>query len=301
MIKRDDAWRRNPLYHQAIETLRIKVLESVTGDTMIKKALFPVFIFLSLTLNLQAQSALLSFDDVTSFLSIQQKSELLSQGELTEFHFDTFVPLLLPPVKMEDSLRSKVREGELNMGIEGLFLYSDFDMTSYRENPEKSLLGLYNALRSVSTLEGTEYYSASRDEMRTLFEESWRIPDLDSEKQKMEDSRVTSIPANDSFFIHQKDKSFGKHESEMSFQYSSPVIRAVIINQTPMYYKGILKAINPEHLQIHLVIIPTDKGLLFYGISAADTINIKAFREKANNSFYNRVKALYAWYISIIG
>ena len=68
----------------------------------------------------------------------------------------------------------------------------------------------------------------------------------------------------------------------MGFVYASPVIWSVIINQTPMYYKGFLKAINPRHLQIHLVVMPTDQGLLFYGISAADTLNIKAFREKAN-------------------
>jgi hypothetical protein len=64
-----------------------------------------------------------------------------------------------------------------------------------------------------------------------------------------------------------------------------------------MFYNGLIRVIKPERMQVHLIIIPTDKGLLFYGITAADALNINAFRKKANNSFYNRVKALYQWYI----
>jgi hypothetical protein len=254
--------------------------------------------FFTMTITaLPAQTDILSFDRMTSFLSSEQKSDLINKGELTEFHFDSFDPLLLPETGMSGDIRKMVLDEELNMGIEGLFLFKEFDMESYNANPEKTKLDLYNTLRSVSTLEGTEYYSASRDEMRALFVESWKIPDLDSARDRLPDPVVSTIPTSDSFFIHQKDKSFGKHESEMGFVYDSPVIWSVIINQTPMYYKGFLRVINPQQLQIHLVVMPTDRGLLFYGISAADTINIKAFREKANNSFYNRVKALYAWYI----
>ncbi|MBF9014915.1 MULTISPECIES: DUF6675 family protein [unclassified Oceanispirochaeta] len=249
-------------------------------------------------LPLSADSDLLSFDELTSFLSRDDKTTLLNDGELTRFHFSTFDPLLLPPVDLSDDLRKKTLENDLNMGIEGLFLFKDFDVDAYNADPEKVKLKLYNILRSVSTLEGTQYYSASRGEMRDLFVESWMIPDLKSKNKMMDDPIVSTIPASDSIFIHQKDKSFGKHESEMEYIYDSPVIWSVIINQTPMYYKGFLKAINPEKMQIHLLAMPTDEGLLFYGITAADTLNIKAFREKANNSFYNRVKALYAWYIS---
>jgi len=267
---------------------------------MIKKAIALCLLFLGLGASLFAQSKILSFDSLTYFLSKDQKTELVDKGELTQFHFKTFDPLLLPHVGMDNELRDMVMKAGLNMGIEGLFLYKDFDVKAFQKDPDKVELALYNALRSVSTLEGTEYYSASRDKMRTLFEESWQIPDLDSPNDKLKDPVVTSIPNRDSFFIHQKDKSFGKNESTMDFIYKSPVIWSVIINETPMYYKGILRAISPENLQIHLVVMPTDKGLLFYGITAADTINIRAFREKANHSFYNRVKALYGWYISQI-
>ncbi|MDC7234243.1 MAG: hypothetical protein PQJ58_13500 [Spirochaetales bacterium] len=250
------------------------------------------------TVSLSADSDLLSFDQMTSFLSSSEREALLSEGELTRFHSGSFDTELLPPVTSASDIKTLTTEGGLNMGIEGLFLYSDFDTDAFEADPAGMLLKMYNILRSVSSLEGTRYYSASRGEMRDLFVESWMIPDLDSPKTRLDDPLVDTIPAEESIFIHQRDKSFGRHESSMDYHYDAPVIRATIINRTPMFYKGFLKAVNPENMQIHLVIVPTEKGLLFYGISAADTINVKAFRERANNSFYNRVKAMYGWYIS---
>ncbi len=246
--------------------------------------------------SLSAQSQLLSYEEVTSLLTADQAAELQSKGEVTAFHFGEFDTELLPPIPQSSRIEDYISSQQMNMGIEGLFLFKDFSMDDYRKDPEGYSLMLYNTLRSVSTLEGTQYYSASREEMRDLFVESWVIPDADSPKDKLPDPLVTSIPARDSFFIHQKDKSFGKNESIMEFYYESPVIAAVITNKSAMYYNSLIRVIGPDKMQIHLVIIPTDKGLLFYGVTAADSLNINAFRKKANNSFYNRVKALFHWY-----
>ncbi len=245
-----------------------------------------------------SDDVLLSFNELTSILGREDRETLLNDGELTRFHFADFDPLLLPPVGITEALKAKTREVDLNMGIEGLFLYRDFDTQAYLDDPEAMELELYNILRSIRSLEGTMYYSASREEMRELFVESWRIPSLDDPKTVLDDPVVSAIPDKESIFIHQRDRSFGKHESEMTYTYNAPVIWTDITNQTSMYYKSIIRAIKPEQLQIHLVVMPTDEGLLFYGITAAETINMKAFREKASNSFYNRVKALYNWYIS---
>ncbi len=250
---------------------------------------------------LPAQTPLLSFETVTSRLTPEQKRDLIKNEEITAFHFGDFNTELLPPVPQEQEIRSLLSSQEMNMGIEGLFLYRDFPVDDYRKDPDAYSLMLYNTLRSVSTLEGTQYYSASRGEMRDLFVESWMIPDLDNPGKKLPDSVVAKIPRSDSFLIHQKDKSFGKNESLMEFHYDAPVISSAIINKTPMYYNSLIRVIGPEKMQIHLVIIPTEQGLLFYGVTAADSLNINAFRKKANNSFYNRVKALFHWYTRELG
>ena len=261
----------------------------------LRRIILPLLLLVS-GISLSAQTELLSYDSVTRRLSPSQAAELQNSGEVTAFHFGEFDTQLLPPIPQSSRIEEYISSQQMNMGIEGLFLYKEFSMEDYRKDPEGYSLMLYNTLRSVSTLEGTQYYSASREEMRDLFVESWVIPDADSPKEKLPDPMVTSIPESDSFFIHQKDKSFGKNESLMEFYYESPVIASVITNKSAMYYNSLIRVIGPDKMQIHLVIIPTDKGLLLYGITAADSLNINAFRKKANKSFYNRVKALFHWY-----
>ncbi len=262
---------------------------------MLKKMVMALALILLFTGGIFAQE-LLSFEQITGFLDREQKETLIKDGELTQFHFDDFDPMLLPDTALTSRIRETVASMDLNMGIEGLFLDRDFDIEAYKADPEAVLLTLYNVFRGVSTLEGTQYYSASRGEMRDLFVESWQIPSPGRAEEKMADPLVEKIPLEESIFIHQKDKSFSKHESKMTFVYEAPMIWALTVNESSMYYKGFIRVMKPHHMQIDLLVIPTDKGLLFYGISAADTLKIKSFREKANKSFYNRVKALYAWY-----
>jgi len=155
---------------------------------------------------------------------------------------------------------------------------------------------LYNILRSVSTLQGLEYYSASRKKMRTLFEESWAVSDPSDSKTKISDPVVNAIPAMDTIYIYQKDKTFGKNFSRMEFRAGKKTFSSTIINITPMRYKGFIKVMDKENLQINFIIIPTAEGLLVYGAMGAETLNIKAFLDKAEDSFKNRVIALSSWY-----
>jgi hypothetical protein len=49
-------------------------------------------------------------------------------------------------------------------------------------------------------------------------------------------------------------------------------------------------------MQIHLIVVPVEEGLLLYGTMSAKTLNVKAFHDRARNSFTNRVIALTGWY-----
>ena len=162
------------------------------------------------------------------------------------------------------------------------------------EPDERSLI-LYNILRSVSTLEGLEYFSASRGEMRLLFEESWAVAGLDSD-DPLPDPLVAAIPEEDSFLVHQKDKSFGKNLQEMTFRTRPDVFAVSIINQTPMRYMGLFKVVDPGNMQSHLIVVPVREGLLIYGTMSGRTREVKAFMDRARNSFTNRVIALTGWY-----
>ena len=252
---------------------------------------------LALSLFSLSPGAALSLDDALPSMSASDRASLINEGELLRFHPDGVSPGLLPNTELTADVVRRIVAGDLNIGIEGLFFTPTDNLpSSYStmDSAERKLV-LYNILQSVSTLEGLEYYSASRGEMRLLFEESWVIADPD-DKEPLPDRLAVSVPARESIFIHQKDKSFGSNESVMTFRAASDVFATDIINLTPMRYKGIIKVVDPENMQVHLIVVPVDEGLLLYGTMSAQTRNVKAFLDRARNSFTNRVVALTGWY-----
>jgi hypothetical protein len=235
--------------------------------------------------------------DVLPALPKADLAALVSKGELLLFHPDGVAPGLLPDTKLTATVEKRIVSGKLNIGIEGLFFTASKDLPDdYSKMPESERdLVMYNILRSVSTLQGLEYYSASREEMRLLFEESWVISDGKS-ATPVPDPMVKQIPAEDKIFIHQKDMSFGSNESEMTFRTAAGVFAADIVNLTPVRYKGMIKIVNPGDMQIHLMVIPVREGLLVYGTMSARTRDAKSFIDRARDSFTNRVVALTSWY-----
>lgn len=224
-------------------------------------------------------------------------ASLVSKGELLLFHPEGVTPGLLPVTKLTATVEKRIVSGKLNIGIEGLFFTAVEDLPAdYLGMPESERnLVMYNILRSVNTLQGLEYYSASREEMRLLFEESWVISDGKS-VTPLPDPLVKQIPVEDKIFIHQKDMSFGSNESEMTFRTAAGVFTADIVNLTPVRYKGMIKIVNPGDMQIHLMVIPVREGLLVYGTMSARTRDVKSFIDRARDSFTNRVIALTSWY-----
>ena len=259
---------------------------------------FLVFIVVTTPGFSQNAETLPVLNDVLPSLSSADLSALMNDGELLRFQGDGVSPGLLPDTNLTAGIARQMIAGDLNIGIEGLF-FTPFDELpkNYQEmTPEERRITLYNILRSVSTLQGLEYYSASREEMRLLFEESWAIADLKKPKEALPDPLVSSIPGEDTIIIHQKDKSFSNNESSMTFRAGINAFAADIINLTPMRYKGFIKIAKPGNMQIHLIVVPVEEGLLMYGTMSAKTLNVKAFLERAQDSFTNRVIALTGWY-----
>ena len=197
------------------------------------RALSAIFVFLLLPFGLFAQvQSLPSLDEVLPALSEDDRNILMTDGELLRFHGEGVSPGLLPETGLTSAVARQIIAGNMNIGIEGLFFTPLDELPSgFSETlPGERELILYNIMRSVSTLQGLEYYSASRDEMRLLFEESWAVEDEDS-KEPLPDPLVSAIPAEDSIYVHQKDKSFGKNKQHMSFRFTA--MQSLRISSTP--------------------------------------------------------------------
>jgi len=239
----------------------------------------------------------ITLDELLPPMSDSQRGSLLSEGQVLHFHPEGVSPELLPATTLSSTVRDRILSGNLNIGIEGLFF------TSIEKLPDgflgmpssKRLLLLYNILRSVSTLQGLEYYSATRKQMRLLFAKSWVIANPKS-KDPLPDPLLTGIPRESRIYMYQKDMSFGSNKTEITYRATAEALAADMVNLTPLRYKGIFKVVNKKDMQIHLIVIPVREGLLLYGAMSARTRDVKSFIDRAQNSFTNRVIALNGWY-----
>lgn len=234
-------------------------------------------------------SALPTLSDVLGPNSEANAETLLAGEPIHLFQNTEPVLLLLPQGLFSSMIRSRTEQLNPNMAIEGLYFIP-------KENPtEEDLLEILNILCRVSTLQGLEYYSASRDEMRLLFEECYAMDNLE-DRNIQEDPQFQELPPEVELWIHQKDLTFYHSDSLVRIYSDVEALLFEQINQTPMRYNGMIRVIRPENFQTRLMILPCQEGILYYAVMAADTLNVQMFKERANNSFYNRMAALFGWF-----
>lgn len=177
------------------------------------------------------------------------------------------------------------------IGVEVLFLV---DAPAGVTGIDAELLA---TMQAITTMEGIEYYSASRDRMRTLFYESYVVSDAEGNDRRP-DPRPTELTETDQIYIYQHDSSFGRNVLELTYTVSGDAIRLRMRNLTRMLYRGIIPAVGPEELGLNLVVYPLGDKVLFYGNSAANPISLLGMEARVQRSFYNRLVALYEWFLS---
>jgi hypothetical protein len=230
---------------------------------------------------------------LVSHLPRERYRALLEEGSLKHFFSDEVELTIAPEVPGLQNTRSALEAMEPKIGVEALFLLRDRiegDTEAERE------LALYNIFRGVSTMEGIEYYSASRERMRIFYEESFAITDPDS-REPIPDPTVEEVPATDRIFVYQEDSSFGRNVYTVEFVRREDAYIMSMTNLTRMYY-GILPVVAPENLEIHLTVVETEEGYLFYGACGVWVISLFGLEDRAKDSFYNRIEALYRWFRS---
>jgi hypothetical protein len=228
---------------------------------------------------------------VETFLPQQLYNRVMSEGELRNSLHGDSPPQLIPDVSARGEIEARIRELELTVGTEVLSVYRneavDFD------SPE-SRLQIYNILRSMSTMEGIEYYSASRERMRTLFSGSYVVDGPDAEK-RLPDPVVREIPAYSKLYVLQEDLTFGENIYAMEFRYSGDYFLLDSTNLTTMHY-FFFPMVKPENSVTLILLIPAGEEILFYGAVGAHTMRLLGLARSREDSFYNRLKAIYGWF-----
>jgi len=118
------------------------------------------------------------------------------------------------------------------------------------------LASIYGLMRSIGTLKGIEYYSASHKAMRTLYVESYRIDD-EIKRTPLADQpspEPDSIPATETVLAFQKDLSFGANVYRYSFITYPDGVLVEATNLTKMSY-GIVPMVGVGGFKTRLLVI----------------------------------------------
>lgn len=177
-----------------------------------------------------------------------------------------------------------------NVVVEALYLWKKPASAS----PEAETLAVYNILRSVASLQGIEYWSASRGKMRLFYEESWRVVSP-TDTARIPDQALTELPQRESITVWQKDLSFGGNLNQVDYTSAADGVLMESVNLTKMYY-SVVPVASPGALKVRVLVLSVDEGLLFWVVSSANATVVPGVRGKLESSFGNRAEAIFRWF-----
>ncbi len=223
--------------------------------------------------------------------SAREISDLKTNGEITRFRKEATGRFLVPDGPIGDALSAKLQAINPTLVVEAIFVLPLAERQAKSANLE---LVVFNTLRSVSTMKGIEYYSASRKRMRVMFEDAFVVADPES-RTPLPDPVERHVLPESLIYVFQNDSSFGKNAYEALYQRHGSTVQVSMKNLSEMYY-SIVPLVEPGHLLLDLVVKPAEDHILFYGCIGVKTYGLFGLEKKTHDSFYNRIKALFGWF-----
>jgi hypothetical protein len=177
--------------------------------------------------------------------------------------------------------------------VETLYLYKKPGSSSASWD-DAQRTALFNQMLAISTLAGIEYFSASRNTMRTFYEYS-SVIDGPSTKKPLADPVFERPPAQYTLYARQKDLTFGDNIYRYDYTAAEGVLFFLQENMTSLSY-GIIPAVGKNKLKSVLAVIDCGDHLLIYAVSMAKAASLPGMTDRIGNSFKNRADAVYKWF-----
>lgn len=192
------------------------------------------------------------------------------------------------------AIRDAIRSESPDVVVEAAFLWRRPGPA-----PADEVLIAYNALRSIGSLEGIQYYSASRGRVRTLYVRSTLLAGPDSDAT-LPDSRLSSLPeGGETLYALQEDTTFGENRYRVGLSAGDGYVAQSSSNLTGMRL-GFIPVAGPGDVVVRVLVVQVDEGLLFYVASSARAAVMPGVRGSLERSFANRAAAAFAWFSGIM-
>lgn len=157
---------------------------------------------------------------------------------------------------------------------------------------------VYTILNAFGSMEGIEYYSATRERMELFYLQSY-VVDGPDDPQRLSDPLFDAVPTQATAYAFQEDGSFGRNVQLVRYQTIGNSFLMHTINLDRLFYRAV-PLVRPNGLQMIIVITfdQDNQALSFYGHVAVRVPGLFGMRDRARNSFYNRAVALHDWFAS---
>ena len=201
----------------------------------------------------------------------------------------------LPSGPLADSVRGYWSGGSCDYMREMLFLYKK-SASAAALSAEESGKIIERILKSVSRLEGTTYFSNSRQEERLLYERAFCISDAES-KTPIPDP-INAQTNGLSVLVLLKDLTFGENIYNFSYHQRDGQTASFFVNETPFKYMGIT-GIKAGDLKSVLLVEDLGDEMLIYGIVRADFLSFPGIKKRMEASISSRMDAMYKWFVNL--
>lgn len=220
---------------------------------------------------------------------------LVKKGELrnSAYRQKGVTALCLPNTQLAKEANLFWTGEEAPFFIETLYLYKK--PAAKQGVAGKETQSISAILRSLSHLQGIEYYSTSRKKMRTLYEKSYVVESLQNKKRIADP--ISGSADGMTLTVVQKDLTFGEYTYEYRYRQNEDSVAFFSRNIEPMNY-SIIKMIDKNNLHIALVVQDLGDYLLIYGSTRVNFLALPGLEDKINSSFSTRADAMYKWFIN---
>ncbi|GHT97122.1 hypothetical protein FACS1894142_0900 [Spirochaetia bacterium] len=233
-----------------------------------------------------------SLDDL---IGADGRTALLRGDIVTEVQQKAPQPVLIPrhgfTRDLIDAIMADLSPGFL---VESRYLYRKPAGAAPGMWSDTERTALYNEALALSTLAGIEYFSTSRNTMRTFYETS-SIIDGPATKTHRTDPVYWTPPAELTVYAEQKDLTFGNNIYKYEYHARPDALVFVQENDTAMKM-GIITAVRAHNLRSVVAVIDAGDYLLIYAASMAKAASVPGLNQRVGNSFSTRAEAMLKWF-----
>jgi hypothetical protein len=236
------------------------------------------------------------------FIDAELMAELLKEGIITRVQQKEMRPELTPLHGFTRAfIDETVQKLDTNILVESLLLYRKSTGASAGTTGTEAhawstaeRTALYNQALALSTLTGIQYFSTSRNRMRTFYEIS-TIIDGPETGNPLEDPVYTLPPAELVLYARQKDLTFGENIYRYTY-YARPEALIFVQENVTSMKVGIIPAVGKNRLRSAVSVIDAGSCLIVYAVSMARAASVPGMSQRIRASFSTRAEAILKWF-----